>query len=185
MKNPILLLLILAIQPFTMKAQITEKVDKSENLTIVKGRNGKYGYIDEASQLVIPYKWKNTLDFKEGLAAVSDDNGKYGFIDKTGNLVAQCEWESIGGFYMGLAPVKNENGKWGFINNTGELVVSCEWKDDNLLFWGTGGYGGYGIKDENGEMIKFDMKGNDIIINENEKIRKVIDEYGRIINIIY
>ena len=46
--------------------------------------NGKYGYADEAGNIVIPCIWKDASSFSDGLA---DCNYNVSYIDKFGNVV--------------------------------------------------------------------------------------------------
>jgi len=91
-------------------------------------KDGKYGFIDKAGTLVIPYRWDFARDFSDGLASVKKD-GKYGFIDKTGNLVIPCQWDEAYGFYKNGLSIVKRDGKCGWIDKTGALVIPCQWDD--------------------------------------------------------
>ena len=102
-----------------------------EGLAAVKGDNNKFGYIDKAGSLVIPYKWEDADFFYEGLAAVKDDEGKWGYIDKNGKLIISFkEWRRVWHFSDGLARVEEKNERSGFIDKTGKLVIPCQWKTE-------------------------------------------------------
>ena len=96
----------------------------SEGLARIE-RDGKYGFIDNTGQVVIPPKYDLAWDFSEGLARVSQ-NGKYGFIDNTGKVVIPLNYDWVGSFSEGLAMVKR-NGKWGFIDKTGKVVIPLKY----------------------------------------------------------
>ena len=52
----------------------------------VKDSDGKYGYINKAGSLVIPYTWEDAGDFDNGTAWVKVDD-TYKLIDIDGNYV--------------------------------------------------------------------------------------------------
>lgn len=56
----------------------------SEGLAPVQASNGKWGYINEKQQFVIPARFDDAKEFQSGKAAVKA-NGKWGFINKSGN----------------------------------------------------------------------------------------------------
>jgi bifunctional DNA-binding transcriptional regulator/antitoxin component of YhaV-PrlF toxin-antitoxin module len=66
---------------------------------------GKFGFADEAGNVVIPCKWRDVGEFSEGLALVADDEMNYGYIDKTGKVVIPCKWADAWEFDNGLARV--------------------------------------------------------------------------------
>ena len=83
--------------------------------------NGKWGFIDETGNEVIPCKYDGIWNFYEGLAVVAL-NCKYGFIDKTGKAVIPFKYDWAGDFKDGIAKVEL-NGKYGFIDKTGREVI--------------------------------------------------------------
>lgn len=97
--------------------------------------SGKYGFIDELGDIVIPAKYDNVGYFKDGIALV-ELNEKYGFIDTTGKTVIPIQFDDIESisskgindsayFYKGLALVKL-NDKYGFIDKTGKTVIPIQ-----------------------------------------------------------
>ena len=100
---------------------------------------GKYGYINEAGDEVVPLIYDYSHDFSEGRAGVSlygkDKKNvlysKYGFIDKAGKVVIPLMYEKIYlGFNDGWAAVQL-NGKWGYIDTSGKTVLP--FKHENAL----------------------------------------------------
>jgi len=55
----------------------------SEGLAPVQANNGRWGYINNNKQWVIPPKFEDAQEFKDGRAAVKL-NKKWGFINKRG-----------------------------------------------------------------------------------------------------
>ena len=93
----------------------------SEGLARIE-RDGKYGFIDNTGQVVIPPKYDLAWDFSEGLARVSQ-NGKYGFIDKTGKVVIPLKYDKADSFYNGVAGVLDHStGEAFYINRQGERL---------------------------------------------------------------
>ncbi len=132
----------------------TKRGDFSEGLAKVDDNDGKFGFIDETGELVVPCKWESADDFSEGLAKVQNDNGKWGFIDKTGKVVIPCKWRLAGNFSEGLAYVKDDNGKWGFIDKTGQIVIPCKWKQAWPFSEGLAA-----VWDDNGKWVYIDKTG--------------------------
>ena len=101
--------------------------------------NGKYGYINEAGEEVIPLIYDYSRDFSEGRACVSvygkDKKNvlytKFGFIDTSGKVIIPIIYEKIySGFDHGWAVVQL-NGKWGYIDTLGKTVLP--FKHENAL----------------------------------------------------
>lgn len=106
---------------------------------------GKYGYTDDAGNIIVPpkydYKYSGRYyfaytefcflsgshpevgEFHDEMALVADSCG-YGFIDKNGKEVIKCQYMMALPFSEGLAAVKDKKTeKWGFINKKGEVVI--------------------------------------------------------------
>ncbi|MEK4029694.1 WG repeat-containing protein [Pseudobacillus sp. FSL P4-0506] len=66
------------------KAQETESFTQAK-LYLVK-KDGRYGFINQKGQLMIPYLYKSAQNFSEGLAMVSKDGKHYGYIDTSGKV---------------------------------------------------------------------------------------------------
>lgn len=56
----------------------------SEGVAPVQAHNGRWGYINNKNQWIIPARFEDAKDFKDGRAAVKS-NGKWGFINKRGD----------------------------------------------------------------------------------------------------
>src|SRR5690606_26965947 len=55
--------------------------------------DGKFGYIDDQGNEVIPVIYDMATSFEDGMAMVQK-NGKFGFIDKQGNEIIPIVYES-------------------------------------------------------------------------------------------
>ena len=105
-----------------------------QELRKVKGLNGKWGFVNEQGEEVIPFKYDDVCDFSEGLARVKLYK-KWGFIDKEGRKIISYKYDDAGDFSEGLARVyriyeDNRNleypiylKKWGFIDKNGEKLI--------------------------------------------------------------
>ena len=94
-------------------------------------KNGKYGYINEARQEVVPVIYDLVGDFYEGYVAVCK-SGKWGFISADGAEVIPCKFDSADRFSEGLAAVK-QGDKWGFIDTSGRVRI--EFIYDNTSYF--------------------------------------------------
>jgi hypothetical protein len=127
---------------------------KAQNVTKIRGFNGKYGFYDKNGELVVDYIYDNVLDYNEDMAKVK--LGEYfGYVDKDGKLVINCLYEFATYFHNGLAKVYKDD-EIAYINKQGEIVrgwysylgaiskeIAIIKKDEKYAF----------INDESGEMI--------------------------------
>lgn len=148
------------------KADVTDEdgidysIDKSgysfhEGLALVKGENGKYGFIDKSLNLVIPHKWENAFDFSEGLAPAENQDQKWGYIDKKGKCVIPFKWSAAFPYSDGLAAVMDETDKNGYIDKKGKLIIPCKWE---MAFEFTNGHAE--VWDEDIKKYIIDKSGN-------------------------
>ncbi len=106
----------------------------SENMLPITNTDDKYGYVNQANEMVIPFEFDYAYSFSEGLALASKE-GKYGFINNKGKWVIEPQFEIFSDdFENGLAKVAQDIStsedspdlKWGFIDKTGKWVVELE-----------------------------------------------------------
>ena len=86
--------------------------------------NGKWGYIDEAGNVVIQPSYDFTLRFNEGLSSVQK-GGMWGYINKNGEEVVPLKYKATGYFNNGLASVLLGD-KWGYVDATNKTVIPFE-----------------------------------------------------------
>lgn len=84
--------------------------------------NGKYGFVDNKGESIVPAIYKQAEGYSEDYAAVQADNEKWGFIDKQGDVLVECKYDYVGHFNEGYAVISNGD-KWGYIDITGKEVV--------------------------------------------------------------
>ena len=77
-----------------------------EGMSPVK-MGGKFGYVNEACELLIPCKYDRSYSFHEGMAMVVKRD-KCGFIDKEGKLAIPCKYKEADDFESGLAAVNKK-----------------------------------------------------------------------------
>ena len=116
-------------------------------------KDGKYGYISENGEEVIPCQRKAFIfregeldesilpDFSEGMAifytftesesaynGADDGSFRYGYINKDGEEVIPAQYKGASDFHEGLALVEDLNGKQMFINKSGEVMAEIDSK---------------------------------------------------------
>lgn len=125
----------------------------SEGLLPVK-KNGKWGFINKKSKLVIPYQYNAVGYFKNGLAAVSfsgkgkyepditptNYEGKWGFIDASGKLVIPMNFDSRKDFQDDMCVVGKytEQGRkrmqFGVIDKSGSFIIPANYTELSSSF---------------------------------------------------
>jgi WG repeat protein len=94
-----------------------------ERLAIVRGWDGKFGFMDRSGRIVVEPKYQYAVGFHEGLAAVRE-NGLFGFINESGEMVIPPQFRSAFSsvFVDGLAAVAPQN-VWGYIDRAGKFAI--------------------------------------------------------------
>lgn len=150
------------------------KVSFSEGLIAVRGKNNRWGYIDEKGKLQIPLRWIEARSFHEGRAAVKGLNGRYGFVDYRGKIVCTCKWAEVNDFHEGLARVYDDYlEKYGYIDYEGELVISCNYNSGSVFRNGLASVERYG------EYFAIDGGGNRIEAEYDKPIDSESSSYER------
>lgn len=136
-------------------------------LACVSNENGKYGYISENGEEIIPCQYDIAYDFgKNGLAIVGiatnePDEYLYGCIDQKGKIKIDCKYEEISDFAENGVAVIKSNGMYGYINELGKMITSVEY--DEAYGFETGylalvmkqedNYSRWGYIDQNGKEV--------------------------------
>lgn len=126
------------------------------------GEDGKYGYMNKAGKLILPYQYQKAGDFNKGRAVVCK-NDKCGVINKSGKTVVPFKFNDLEDYSEGLAKFSTEpwgQGKSGFIDTNGKVVVSARWDaampfSQGLAAVRSGDYenGKWGIINKTGKVI--------------------------------
>jgi len=114
----------LQAQPGSDQEEQSAQVNGSTPLFPIE-KDGKYGYIDKAGNIVINLQFDYAGLFCDGLAVVSIGS-KYGYIDKTGKVVMEPQFSGTWDFSEGLAKVQigdEKTGKYGYVDKTGKVVI--------------------------------------------------------------
>jgi hypothetical protein len=94
--------------------------DSSDGMISVR-KDGRYGVVDMAGNVVVETEYEEEVVYSEGFAVVEKD-GKYGYLDKTGAVAIDFQFEAADSFHSGLAGVE-VNGVAGYIDTTGTIVI--------------------------------------------------------------
>lgn len=70
---------------------------------------GKYGFLNELGEEVVPCVFQNVDSFREGKITVQDENGKWGFLDSVGKEIIPCKYDEADYFIQGRARVRIGN----------------------------------------------------------------------------
>jgi hypothetical protein len=107
-------------------------------------KNGKFGYINESGDVVIPFQYGYSRPFSEGLAMVIKDTIPFntfpdisdaelpqnaGYIDNTGKIVIDFKYRSASDFHNGVAKVALR------LKNTGKQHSRSYYYKNNNLTW--------------------------------------------------
>jgi hypothetical protein len=116
MKNPIFTHVVLPILLVMLSGNAIAQV-----LLAPAKDAGKWGYINQTGQWVVPPTYNFANDFSEDIANVQI-NGKWGYIDGAGNKVTDALYDDAYSFHNGLARVK-KNSLWGYIRPDGSWLI--------------------------------------------------------------
>ncbi|MCQ2189001.1 MAG: WG repeat-containing protein [Paludibacteraceae bacterium] len=144
---------------FVVKPKYEYATDFSDGLARV-GKEGKYGFVNESGEEVIPMTYTQASSFNYGVAAVKDQNGDAYFILPSGARLQDASYLDTKSFKEGLAACQDENYLYGFVNPKGQLVVQHKY---NTVGWFNEGICAVG-KNINGKTLYgyIDSKGNQL-----------------------
>ena len=103
-----------------IQGHIVDENDFSEGFLAVRGKDGKWGYIDKYG-LAIDYMYDSAAPFQGGLALVTKD-GESCFIDADGDKFC----DELGRISDGYIPARRY-GKWGYVDHMGWEKVDFEY----------------------------------------------------------
>lgn len=116
---------------------LTNSFSQSKPLfSVLKGRSltdksCRVGFIDEAGNLRIDFKFYYASEFSDGLAAIIlTKGGKWGYADETGTIIIEPQFDEASSFSSGLAKITND-GKTFFISKDGKNSL-----DTSLILFG-------------------------------------------------
>lgn len=120
MKRIFLIILFLSITSLFSPAQIK---DEGQKLLPVKV-NGKWGFINTESKIVINPQFDNASEFSENLAPIQVGR-KWGYINITGKTIIEPQFDDAGKFSEGVAAVQMNN-NYGYVDKTGKLIIPAK-----------------------------------------------------------
>lgn len=141
-------------------------------------KDGKYGFIDNNGEMVIPFDYSWASSFHHGTAIVEKKSGnaeKYGLIDKNNSLIMPIEFDLIMYYPDAQTYMVKKNGKIGIYSDEGRCIVPCQYDNDPLFYYNHEGYarvkkdGKFGLIDRNGREIipcKYDFCRHEIAFGE-------------------
>jgi hypothetical protein len=151
----------------------------SEGLCASASKDGKYGFIDKAGNLVVKPQFLcgepaegecgcanergPGRNFSEGFARV-EIHGRHFFIDKTGKNLFGKTFDGADSFSNGLAPVVI-GGKWGYIDKTGRLAIPATYERAEQF---SDGVAAVTLPGDDGKCIFIDRQGNQAVPGEFE-----------------
>jgi hypothetical protein len=110
---------------FSLHAQTGSATDSNVYCAVKK--DGKWGYIDKAGKVAIPYYFDEAFGFSEGLAPVRIGK-KWGYIGRDGKFRLNPVFENVHNFHNGRALVgfldpQTKTVVNGFITHAGEMIL--------------------------------------------------------------
>ena len=129
--------------------------DIGDGMIPFRTKEGMYGFLNEAYELIIPPRYDKYQKFENGIALV-EKNGKHGGVDTKGNEVIPVKYNSLGyRFLSGLLRVTDESGKSGYVDKSGNEVIPLKFDKAQSFNEGTG----LAVVQKNGRYGMIDTKG--------------------------
>lgn len=101
-------------------------------------REEKFGMVNEAGDLILPFSFDYLAPFHEELAIARNFEGNYGATDLSGNWAIHPKFSFIGSFSGGLAPaeIKASDGSYtnGYIDRKGDWVIQPNFYNADPFF---------------------------------------------------
>lgn len=89
-----------------------------------KGKDAKWGVIDNNLNIIIPAVYEFTGFFTGEYVNVQLDSKTWGLVNKNNKIVYAIKVKELFPMYNGWSRFKDENGKYGFINEKGDILMS-------------------------------------------------------------
>lgn len=139
-------------------------------------KNGKYGFINDKLEEVIPCQYDEANDFANNFASVKK-NGFWGIINTNNESVTPFGYKKISPFVNGMAAVVNESDSIGFLNQYGLIAIPFSY--DNI---GEPQFSADGICkiSQNGKWFYIDKQGNNLGENEQKALQTLSLEQSNV-----
>lgn len=127
-------------------------------------KNGKYGFINDRLEEVIPCQFDDANDFSNNFTSVKK-NGFWAIINGNNEQITPFGYKKIHPFINGMAAVVNESDSIGFLNQYGLIAIPFSFDNE-----GTPSFDETGLCKirKNGEWFYIDKQGNNLGSNEQE-----------------
>ncbi|MEM1208404.1 MAG: WG repeat-containing protein [Planctomycetota bacterium] len=113
------------------QAGMTALGDFSDGLAAFE-REGRWGYLDKAFEVVIEPTYDEARGFLSGLAAVRSGD-RWGYIDKEGNTIVEPAFDWAWDFTDVLAMV-SVNSRYGYIDRAGNFAIAPQFDEAAPFF---------------------------------------------------
>jgi hypothetical protein len=148
---------------------------KNDRKIVPIERDGKWGFINDVGQVIIPCKYDEVWAFSHGIVRVKL-NGRWGFINKEGEEVIPCIFDDTGFLSDEGLVVVELNGKYGYYNKYGCEVAPCKYDGANDFKEGRA------LVLSNNLFGYIDTTGIEIIPCQFDCANSFIDEYAKVWN---
>lgn len=132
-----------------------------ESFASVRKRNGDYVHINTQGKTLRDNSFAYVGDFKDGIAVVCNKEGLSTHINSDGNYVHNQWYDQLDIYHKGFARAKDDQG-WFHIGINGQPLYSTRYQDLEPFY--------------NGVAHATDLKGNIVLLNEQDEIIKIIKE---------
>ncbi|MGH1337396.1 MAG: WG repeat-containing protein [Aureispira sp.] len=105
---------------FVSKEEFRRIEPFSEGLAKFKNNKGRYGYLNEKGEVVIPAVYIKADPFQEGSAVVWKTYNKTGVLDSSGQVVMPLIHDKILAYKQGLALLKKRNSGYSYIHENAQ-----------------------------------------------------------------
>ena len=134
-----------------------------ENRIAIINNDGKIGFLNENSEIIIDYQYDTATDFEEGISVVSMNN-KFGAIDKYGTTVVEFNYDDLEWCVNYNVYIIEKNELFGLISRIGDFVLECKFKWIDSFYYSRARYLNdkdlIGFIDPTGEIV-IEAKWND------------------------
>ena len=117
--------------------------------------DGKYGYINEQGQWIIPAVLSEGEFWATEGVVVGKKEGLWGCFDTNGKIRIPFIFDKVGELHDGLLPVKKD-GKWGYYNKEGQEIVARQYEEAGVFSEGLAAVkqnGRIGYIDQSGKVV--------------------------------
>lgn len=91
-------------------------------LRVYNYENGRFGFVNEDLEIVIPYNYHAVYSFIDGYAEVKKD-GRYGIIDTRNRIIVPIIYRNIIRFQDWFKVLGDDNRSYGAYNNKLKLII--------------------------------------------------------------